>query len=36
VPDRIVLRDALPVGPTGKLLRSGVQRLVLEDAGEGP
>jgi acyl-CoA synthetase (AMP-forming)/AMP-acid ligase II len=36
VPDRIVLRDALPAGPTGKVLRSGVQRLVLEDPAESP
>jgi acyl-CoA synthetase (AMP-forming)/AMP-acid ligase II len=36
VPDRIVFRDALPVGPTGKLQRSGVAPAVLSGApGEG-
>jgi long-chain acyl-CoA synthetase len=36
VPDTIHFRDALPVGPTGKLLRSGVARLVSEAEGEQP
>jgi long-chain acyl-CoA synthetase len=36
VPDRIHFRDALPVGPTGKLLRSGVARLVSEAEGKLP
>jgi long-chain acyl-CoA synthetase len=29
LPDRIVLRDALPLGPTGKVLRAGVASAVL-------
>jgi long-chain acyl-CoA synthetase len=35
-PDRIFFRDALPVGPTGKVQRSGVARAALSGSdGEG-
>jgi long-chain acyl-CoA synthetase len=36
VPDAIYFRDALPLGPTGKVQRSGVARVALEAAGEKP
>jgi long-chain acyl-CoA synthetase len=36
VPDGIVFRQSLPAGPTGKLLRSGVARLVAGERGEKP
>ena len=34
VPDAIYLRDALPVGSTGKVLRAGVAKLALAAQGE--
>ena len=34
VPDAIYLRDALPVGSTGKVLRAGVARLALAARGD--
>ena len=34
VPDTIYFRDTLPLGPTGKVLRSGVARVAREMAGQ--